>query len=84
LDLSWCDDLSDVSALGGVHILNSEGCVSVVDFGALGHVHTLNIRECENVTDFSISALRCAHIIALIVCVIFTYLHTYVCNVANT
>ena len=38
LDLSWCENISDVSLLGGVHSLNLRYCRKVTDVSALGKV----------------------------------------------
>ena len=51
LDLSEYDnvsDVSDVSALGGVHTLSLNGCRYVSDVSALGGVHTLDLSMCDN------------------------------------
>ena len=53
LDLRWCDKVSDVSALAGVHTLNLRHCDNVTDVSALGGVHTLDLSYCNNVTDVS-------------------------------
>ena len=51
LDLSYCEDLVDVSALGNVETLILEGCTSVVDVSALGGVQTLFLTGCTGITD---------------------------------
>ena len=43
LNLSWCNNITDVSGLGGVHTLNLVGCTNITDVSALGGVHTLNL-----------------------------------------
>ena len=43
LNLSYCKDLVDVSALGGVQHLDLSWCASVVDVSALGGVERLNL-----------------------------------------
>ena len=53
LDLSFCEDLVDVSALGGVRYLNLSGCTGVVDVSALGACRYLNLRGCTGVVDVS-------------------------------
>ena len=59
LDLSGCNNITDVSALGGVHTLNLSGCSNLTDVSALGGVHTLDLSECSNITD--VSALDGVH-----------------------
>ena len=66
LDLSYCDNVSDVSALGGVHTLDLRCCDNVTDVSALGKVHTLNLSCCDNVSD--VSALGKVHTLDLRCC----------------
>ena len=56
LALSGCWNITDVSALGGVHTLNLIGCYNITDVSALGGVHTLDLSYCSNITD--VSALK--------------------------
>ena len=53
LSLSMCEDLVDVSDLGGVECLVLTGCTGVVDVSALGTVQHLDLRGCTGITDFS-------------------------------
>ena len=41
VNLSWCNNITDVSALGGVHTLDLSNCKKITDLSALGGVHTL-------------------------------------------
>ena len=41
LDLSDCDNITDLSALDGVHTLDLSCCYGITDLSALGGVHTL-------------------------------------------
>jgi hypothetical protein len=41
LNLSYCDSIGDVSALGGVHTLDLSNCEGISDVSALGGVHSL-------------------------------------------
>jgi len=66
LDLSYCDNVSDVSNLGGVHTLNLRHCDNISDVSALGGVHTLNLSGCRNVSD--VSALGGVHSLNLYNC----------------
>jgi hypothetical protein len=61
----YCCDVTDVSALGGVHILNLSYCI-VTDVSALGRVHTLDLSYCHIVTD--VSALGRVHTLDLTYC----------------
>jgi hypothetical protein len=54
LNLSYCDNVSDVSALGHVHTLNLRECPNVSDVSALSDVHTLSLSWCSNVLDFRV------------------------------
>ena len=53
LDLSYCRDLVDVSALGGVKKLYLNGCIGVTDVSALGGVRVLYLSYCTGITDYS-------------------------------
>ena len=53
LDLSECRNITDVSALGGVHTLSLSGCWNITDVSALGGVHTLDLEGCDSITDVS-------------------------------
>ena len=59
LELTGSSNITDVSALGGVHTLNLSGCSSITDVSALGGVHTLNLSDCSSITD--VSALGGVH-----------------------
>ena len=59
LCLSFCSNITDVSALGRVHSLNLSFCSSITDVSALGGVHTLNLSGCSSITD--VSALGGVH-----------------------
>ena len=61
LNLSYCSNITDVSALEGVHTLNLSRCRNITDVSALGGVHTLNLSYCGNITD--VSALGDVHVI---------------------
>lgn len=52
LDLS-CQDIRDVSGLGGVYNLDISYCNRVKDISMLGGVHTLNIFDCPYIEDIS-------------------------------
>ena len=66
VDLSECSNITDVSALGGVHTLNLSWCSKITDVSALGGVHTLDLRGCSNITD--VSALGGVHTLDLTYC----------------
>jgi hypothetical protein len=53
LNLRKCSDITDVSALGGVHTLDLSDCRNIYDVSALWGVHTLNLHGCRNITDVS-------------------------------
>ena len=53
LDLTDCDRLKDVAALGGIHTLVLDDCYHITDVNALGGVHTLSLSSCHRVTDVS-------------------------------
>lgn len=59
LNLSYCDEISDVSALGHVNSLNLSECRNVIDVSDLGSLHFLNLSHCNNVSD--VSALGNVH-----------------------
>lgn len=57
-DLSYCESVTDVSALAGISIvdLNLRGCKGLVDVSTLGSVPTLarlDLRNCDKITDVS-------------------------------
>ena len=52
LDLSECRNITDVSALGGVHTLTLTNC-GITDVSTLGGVDTLNLFGCRDITDVS-------------------------------
>jgi internalin A len=56
LDLSFCDNITDVGALASVHTLNLSNCRGITDVGALASVHTLNLSNCRGITDVSMNA----------------------------
>ena len=82
LCLSFCSNITDVSALGGVHTfnvsggsvsalggvhtLNLSGCSSITDVSALGGMHTLDLSDCSKITD--VSALGGVHTLDLSGC----------------
>jgi len=66
LDLSFCEDLVDVSALGTVHTLELRSCTGIVDVSALGTVHTLDLSFCTGIVD--VSALGTVHTLNLSYC----------------
>ena len=43
LDLSYCENITDVSALGNVHTLNLSCCNKITDVSALKNVYTLTL-----------------------------------------
>ena len=45
VNLSYLDDITDVSALGGVHTLNLSCCNRITDVSALGGVHNLKLQQ---------------------------------------
>ena len=53
LDVSNCNQITDVSALGNVHTLDLTYCCDITDVSALGNVHTLDLSYCDNITDVS-------------------------------
>ena len=66
LNLSKCNNITDVSALGGVHTLDLSGCWNITDVSALGGVHTLNLSRCWKIAD--VSALGGVHTLDLSEC----------------
>ena len=66
LDLNYCQNISDVSALGNVHTLYLVCCQNISDVSALGRVHTLNLSDCPNISD--VSALGRVHTLDLSYC----------------
>ena len=63
IDLSWCEKITDVSALGSVHTLNLSGCHKIENVSALGNVHNLNLKCCYNIAFFLSSVdYRISHI----------------------
>jgi hypothetical protein len=63
LDLSGCIEVTDVTALGGIHSLNLSYCYNITDVSALGGVHTLDLRGCGKITD--VSALGGVHTLTM-------------------
>ena len=53
IDLSYCHNIVDVSALRGARIVNLAFCSGVADVSMLGDLHTLDIAFCTRVTDVS-------------------------------
>ncbi|NBS59756.1 MAG: hypothetical protein EBS65_22515 [Betaproteobacteria bacterium] len=41
LDLSYCNNITDVSMLGNLHTLDLTGCDNITDVSMLDKVHTL-------------------------------------------
>merc|ERR1711998_780966 len=66
VNLRYWDDITDVSALGGVHTLDLSGCKKITDVSALGGVHTLNLSDCWEITN--VSALGGVHTLNLSYC----------------
>ena len=52
LNLSGCKNVTDVSALGGVHSLNLSYC-NITDVRAIRRVKRLDLSYCHNIKDFS-------------------------------
>ncbi len=52
LDLSYCQNITDVSMFGNCHTLDLRYCHKIKDIRALGNVYSLNISGC-NITDVS-------------------------------
>ena len=53
LDLSRCENITDVSALGNVHTLDLSHCENITDVSALGNVHELDLSYCDKIIDGS-------------------------------
>lgn len=53
VDLSSCENVKDVSTLGGVDTLDLSFCDHVTDVSKLGGVKHLDLSGCQNVTDVS-------------------------------
>ena len=53
LNLSYCNNITDVSTLCNVHTLNLSDCNNITDVSTLGNVHTLNLSFCDKITDVS-------------------------------
>lgn len=51
LNLSFCDNINDVSMLGNLHYLNLSHCKLIVDVSSLGKVYHLILDGCEKVID---------------------------------
>ena len=66
LDLSDCNEITDVSVLGNVHTLNLRNCYTITDVSELGNVHTLDLFRCYQITD--VSALGNVHNLDLTYC----------------
>ena len=66
LDLSGCEALEDVQALGGLQSLNLSYCRALEDVSALGGVHSLNLSHCRYLED--VSALGGVHSLNLSHC----------------
>ena len=66
INLSECDNIIDVSALGHIHTLDLTNCENITDVSALGNIHTLYLTGC-NITDVSMLGnvhklvLRCCY-----------------------
>jgi hypothetical protein len=61
LDLSFCDNITDVSALGNIYKLDLSHCDNITDVSLLGSIHTLDLSYCKNIKD--VSALGNVHLI---------------------
>ncbi len=70
LDISWCQNITDVSMLGNLHTLNMWFCNKITDVSMLGNLHTLNMSACNNITD--ISMLGNLHTLDISYCFRFT------------
>jgi hypothetical protein len=66
LNLTACQSISDVSALGGIHTLHLSGCRGIRDVSALGGVHSLYLSCCTGIRD--VSALGGVHSLDLSFC----------------
>jgi hypothetical protein len=58
LTLRFCDEITDVSALGRVHTLTLQHCRGITDISALFAVRSLNIYGCMFVPASQIVALK--------------------------
>ena len=58
--------ITDVSALGNVHILELSHCRNITDVSALGNMHNLSLTYCQNISD--VSALGNVHTLTLTGC----------------
>ena len=52
-DCRECNEITDVSALGYVHILHLLDYDEITDVSALGNVHSLYLSDCPGITDVS-------------------------------
>ena len=59
LNLSYCDQINDVSMLYDIYELNLLNCKNITDVSTLGNVHTLILISCLKITD--VSALGKVH-----------------------
>ena len=66
LNLSDCNNITDVNALGNVNTLDLSGCKNITDVSALGNVHTLDL-SWSNIID--VSALGNVHTLNLSWCI---------------
>lgn len=67
VELMRCsDNLTDVSALGGVHILRLHHCPRLTNVSALGSVRVLELAQCPKRTD--VSLLGGVHHLTLVAC----------------
>jgi hypothetical protein len=53
LDLSNCDQITDVTVLQNVCSLNLSDCINVRDVNVLKNLYYLNLRGCYNIKDVS-------------------------------
>jgi hypothetical protein len=53
LNLTRCEKITDVSALGNVHTLNLSYCNNIKDVSALGKVRNLDLSACYSIYDVS-------------------------------
>ena len=66
LNLSFCDNITDVSKLGHVYNLNLSYCDKITEVYKLDKVYNLNFSYCNNITD--VSALGNVHTLNLSNC----------------
>ncbi len=52
LDISWCNEITDVSMLGNLHTLIINNCYEITDVSMLGNLHTLDISSCQNIKKY--------------------------------